>query len=46
VRLLHRRHKTPEVFMAPAPAPEDTGEILAEILDDLGAHHRRPFSRD
>ena len=30
----------------PAPTSGDASEILSEVLDDLGAHHRRPFSRD
>lgn len=28
-----------------APSPERTQEILATVLDDLGAAHHRPFSR-
>jgi hypothetical protein len=36
----------PEPETAPAPAPQlDAHAILTEVLDDLGAAHRRPFSQ-
>ena len=66
VRLLHRRHRAPDAFIAPAPdpgppalgpeppppapgpapTPQHASEILADVLDGLGAAHHRPFSRD
>lgn len=30
----------------PAPTPQRASEILADVLDELGAAHHRPFSRD
>lgn len=36
----------PPQIRAPAMDPERTVAILTEVLDDLGAAHHRPFSRD
>ena len=36
----------PEVCPAPTLDPVRTAAILTEVLDDLGADHHRPFSRD
>jgi hypothetical protein len=36
----------PPQIRAPAIDGERTVAILTEVLDDLGAAHHRPFSRD
>ena len=33
-------------YEAPAPAHARLEDKLAEVLDDLGSAHKRPFSRD